>query len=215
MRTANRVTAGRAPHPFRQGDITFEEFLDLVPDGQKADLIDGVIYMASPDNAEAGTLNSWLGSLIHNFVDYYDLGKVYFLRVCYRIGAKRGPEPDIGFVAKELEHLRRRGYIDGPPSLAIEIVSPDSVERDYLQKRSIYEQAGVQEYWIIDPDEQRVTFLVLKGKKYQQVKPTKHIYQSRVLPGLCIDERWLLSKSRPRVYDVLRQLFEKIDKARA
>jgi len=42
----------------------------------------------------------------------------------------------------------------------VEVVSPDSVERDYQLKRDAYEQAGVQSYWIIDPDEKRALFLV-------------------------------------------------------
>src|SRR5205809_39351 len=136
----------------REGRETFEDFLELVPDGQKADLLDGVIYMASPDNTDAGGLTSWLGSILKAFVDHYDLGQLYFSRIAYRIGPKRGPEPDLGYVSKRREATRKRGYIDGPPDLAVEIVSPDSVQRDYLQKRAIYEEAGVREYWIIDLD---------------------------------------------------------------
>jgi Uma2 family endonuclease len=151
--------------PVRQGDCTFEEFLDLVEDGQKADLIDGAIYMASPDNTDAGDLTSWLHVIIGGFVGFHDLGKTYLLRVAYRIGSKRGPEPDIGVVLKTMESQRRRGFIDGPPALAIEIVSPDSVGRDYVQKRALYEAAGVQEYWIIDPDEERATFLRMRDGK--------------------------------------------------
>ncbi len=190
--------------PVRQGDITFEEFLETVPDGQKADLLDGVIYITSPDNTDAADLNGWLGILVFCFVEANDLGKVYFSRVAYRLGPKRGPEPDIGFVPKELESTRRRGYIDGLPTLAVEIVSPDSVGRDYVQKRPIYESAGVGEYWIIDPDEKQATFLVLRGGRYLQLKPKNHIFSSEVLPGFCIDVRWLWKTPRPRTHDVLR-----------
>jgi len=186
--------------------VTFEEFLELVPDGDKADLLDGVIYMASPDNTDAGDLTTWLAIVFGGFVEYHDLGKVYLLRVCYRIGPKRGPEPDLGFVPKALEAMRRRGYIDGPPALAIEIVNPDSVERDYVLKRALYEQAGVREYWIIDPDEQRVTFLVLHGKRFKKVVPVKHVFRSTVLPGLYVDERWLVTPARPKAYEFLRKL---------
>jgi Uma2 family endonuclease len=44
-----------------------------------------------------------------------------------------------------MEHRRRRGFIDGAPALAIEIVSPDSVDRDYVRMLAIYEEAGVAE----------------------------------------------------------------------
>jgi Uma2 family endonuclease len=192
----------------REGDITFEEFLDLSPDGEKADLLDGVIYVASPDNTIAADLNGWLYSLIYTFVEVIDLGKAYVSRVAFRIGPKRGPEPDIGFVPKELESMRTRGYIDGPPSLAVEIVSPDSVSRDYVQKRAIYEEAGVREYWIIDPDAKRATFLRLREGHFKTVTPARHIFHSQVLPGFFVDVRWLWRKRRPRVYDLVRHLLE-------
>lgn len=190
--------------PVRRGEITFEEFLETVPDGGKADLLDGVIYMASPDNTDAANLNTWLAMLIYSFVEARDLGNVYISRVAYRLGSKRGPEPDIGFLPKEWDSTRRRGFIDGPPALAIEIVSPDSVGRDYVQKRSIYESSGVPEYWIVDPDEKRATFLVLRGGRYEAMKPVNHIFASKVLPGFRIDLRWLWKTQRPRIHDALR-----------
>lgn len=197
-----------SPHEIRKGDCTFEEFLTLIGDGQKADLLDGVIYMASPDNTDANELTTWLSTILFGFTSERGLGKIYTLRVAYRIGKKHGPEPDIVFVPKRLERRRRRGYIDGPPALAIEVVSPDSVARDYIQKRAIYEKAGVREYWILDPDEQRATFLVLRKKRYVEILPADHMIKSTVLPGLVLDVRWLTGQTRPSPYQVLQGLLE-------
>ena len=193
------------------GDITFEDFLDLAPDGVQADLLDGVMYMASPDNIDAADLNSWLAGVLVPFVEAQDLGKIYLSRVAYRLSSKRGPEPDIGFVCKARLGLRRRGFIEGRPDLAIEIVSPDSndpgsVERDYVLKRATFEAAGVVEYWILDPDEGRAMFLRLIDGKYMEVLPTNHIFRSEVLPGLELDARWLTTPDRPSAYSVLRNL---------
>jgi Uma2 family endonuclease len=193
----------------REGSYTFEEFLDLIPDGEKADLLDGAIYVASPDNTDAADLMTWLAVILGGFVAAKDLGKIYIARVAYRIGEKRGPEPDIGFVPKELEQNRRRGFIDGPPMLAIEIVSPDSVSRDYIQKRATYEQAGVREYWILDPDENRATFLFLREDgRYEERIIENNILKSEVLPGLVLDVRWLTRHSRPEPVHILRELLE-------
>jgi Uma2 family endonuclease len=104
--------------------------------------------------------------------------------------------------------MRMRGYINGPPALAVEIVSPDSVGRDYVQKRAIYEEAGVCEYWIIDPDAKRAPFLRLREGRFKTVTLPGHIFRSHVLPGFFLDVRWLWSKRRPRVYDVVRRLLE-------
>lgn len=195
----------RPRHP-PEGDTTFREFLALVPDGAKADLLNGVIYMASPDNLDANDLNTWLTLVIGPYVEARDLGKIYISRVAYRLGDKGGPEPDLSFVRKSRLGKRRRGYFAGPPDLAIEIVSPDSIDRDYELKRGIYEKAGVREYWILDPDHGLATFLFLKRRRFVEVKPVKHIIASEVLPGLELDVRWLLSAKRPPSYEVVQRL---------
>lgn len=194
------------PRLFRSGDLTFEDFVDIIPDGQKADLLDGVIYLASPENTDAADLLVWLTTVIGGFVQARDLGKVFVSRVAYRLDKKRSPEPDLGFLPKAREAKLRRGHIEGPPALAIEIVSPDSVARDYVQKRAIYEQAGVGEYWILDPDEQKATFLRLRSGRYKEIAPAKHMISSRIIPGLSLDVRWLLSSERPSAYGVLSDL---------
>ncbi len=207
QRTSRHRRSNRtASSLLREGDITFEEFLSLVEEDQKADLLDGVIYLASPENTDAARLLTWLATVLGGFVDAKGLGSVFLSRVAYRIGLKQGPEPDLGFVPKRQEGIIRRGFVKGPPALAIEIVSPDSVARDYIQKRAIYEQAGVREYWILDPDDHRATFLFLHKKRYKEVSPTNHIIHSKVLPGFHLDVRWLLSRKRPSAYKVLRDL---------
>src|SRR5438132_61432 len=139
--------------------LTFEDFCFLVKDDQKGDLIDGVVYLAPPETTDENDLFVWLICLIADFVDQKDLGKVYGSRVAFRLGEHQSPEPDIAFVRKDRLHLVQRGFVDGPPDLAVEIVSPESVERDYEKKRKQYQDAQVPEYWIVDEIEQKVTLL--------------------------------------------------------
>jgi Uma2 family endonuclease len=195
----NRVT--------QTGLSTFEDFCFQVKRGQKADLIDGVIYMASPDNTDANELFMWLGSLMQFFVNARGLGKVYGSRVAFRLDNYNGPEPDIAFVRKTRLDRVARGHVKGGPDLAVEIVSPDSVERDYQDKRKLYERAKVGEYWIIDEPEQRVTLLRLgPGGKYREVRPRKGELHSQALPGFWIRTAWLWEKPLPILIEVLNQL---------
>ena len=85
--------------------VTFNEFCFLVKDGEKADLIDGVIYMASPENTDANDLFVWLVSLMRFFVDAEDLGKIYGSRVAFRLTDTNSPEPDIAFVIDAIQLL--------------------------------------------------------------------------------------------------------------
>jgi Uma2 family endonuclease len=191
----------------RVAPYTFEDFCALVKDGEKADLIDGVIYMSSPDNTDANSLFMWLGGLINLFVEEKELGKVYGSRVAFRLGETNGPEPDIAFVRKD--HLDRveRGFVRGGPDLAVEIVSPESVNRDYEKKRKQYEDAGIPEYWIVDEPEQKVTPLRLgKGGKYREVRPRKGILHSKALPGFWLRVEWLWQDPLPKTITVLREI---------
>lgn len=201
MNRANQATAARKK-PF-----TFDDFCFLVREDQKADLIDGVIYMASPENTDANELFVWLLSLIHDFVEANDLGKVYGSRVAFRLGETNGPEPDIAFVATKSLHRVQRGRVEGPPDLAIEIVSPDSVERDYEKKRRQYQDAGVPEYWIVDELEEKVTLLRLDRRgEYREVRPRGGELHSKVLPGFWLRPGWLWQDPRPKKTKVLAEI---------
>lgn len=190
----------------RKGQFTFDDFLLLVKEYQKADLLDGVIYMASPESTDDNRLGGWLYRLMSEYVSELDLGEVFYSRVAFRITGKRGPEPDVAFVAKSRMHLVQTGFVAGPPDLALEIVSPDSVKRDYDTKRSIYEKSGVKEYWIIDPAERKATFLHRTRGQFRQLEPTANHFESKVLPGFRLDVRWLWSKRRPSAFHVLKKL---------
>lgn len=188
---------------------TFEDFCLLLKDDQKGDLIDGVIYMASPENTDANKLAVWLGGLIDLFVEEHGLGQVFGSRVAFRLDDTQGPEPDIAFVRQNRLHLVKRGYVEGAPDLAIEIVSPESVERDYETKREQYRQAGVAEYWIVNVMEQRVTLLRLTAAgAYREAKPRKGVLHSRTLPGFWLRPEWLWQQPRPKKTMVLAEILK-------
>jgi Uma2 family endonuclease len=190
----------------RNGHHTFDDFLLLVEEHEKADLLDGVIYMASPESTDDNRLGGWLYRLMSEYAEQTDQGECYYTRVAFRITDKNGPEPDVAFVAKEHLDLVEHGYVDGPPDIAVEIVSPDSVDRDYNLKRSIYEAAGVKEYGIIDPSEQKATFLSRQGDRFVEVSPQDGRYASQLLQGFYLKTEWLWSKQRPSLLAILGEM---------
>src|SRR5437879_5102180 len=89
---------------------SFEEFCFLVHEDQKADLIDGVIYMASPENLDANKLYGWLFWLIAGFIEGKGLGgELFGSRVAFRINKTSSPEPDIGYLLEQHLHREREG----------------------------------------------------------------------------------------------------------
>jgi Uma2 family endonuclease len=189
---------------------TFEEFCDLLQEGQKADLIDGIIYMASPDNVEHYSLYLWLSRLIADYLeDALIAGEIFGSRIAFRLGRTMGPEPDLGFVKGSRLHLVRKNYVDGPPDLAIEIVSPDSVERDYDSKRKQYEVAGVEEYWIIDPLKEKMTcFARSKNGKFKVVRAIGGKVVSKVVPGFWVRPEWFWQSPLPKKRGVLAEILK-------
>jgi Uma2 family endonuclease len=205
-RAPARRTAG-GPLLTRSGPITFEEFCAIIREDQKADLIDGVIYMASPESTEANDLFGWLFSLMHTYAAEKNLGRVFAERVAFRLGERQGPEPDIAFVRVEHADRIHRGHVVGPPDLAIEIVSPESAERDYVRKRQQYQQAKVPEYWIIDEEMGTVLLLRLdKRGRFREVHPRKGRLSSQVFDGFWLEVNWLWQQPRPRMLQVLQLL---------
>jgi len=189
--------------------FTFEEFCRLVPDGQKADLIGGMIYMASPDNLDAGDLTALLLAVMRIYTERHRLGKVYVLRIAFRLSEFESPEPDIAFVSKKRLHLVRRGYVAGPPDAAMEIVSPESAERDYVLKRHQYREAGVPEYWIIDEENHLITLLRLDARgRYRKVRPRHGKYESQVMPGFFLRPEWLWQDPLPETEEMLNWIEE-------
>ena len=188
---------------------TFEDFCLLIKDGEKGDLIDGVIYMSPSESTDENALLLFLMLLIGDFAEERELGLVFVSRVAFRLGKYQGPEPDIAFVRTDRLHLVERGYVDGAPDLAVEIVSPDSIERDYVLKREQYRQAGVPEYWIVDEMSQGVVLLKRSASgAYREVKPRNGVLHSQVLPGFWLRPEWLWQQPRPKKTMVLAEILK-------
>ena len=184
--------------------ITFGEFYEMVREDQKADLIDGVIHMASPESLEGNDLVGWVLVVLRLFVRKRHLGQVYFERVAFRLAEHQSPEPDIAFVRQDRLHLARYGFFNGPPDVAFEFVSPESVQRDYEVKRRKYEEAKVSEYWIIDEHMQTVQLLHAgTDGVYQETEPVEGRFESRSIPGFYLRPEWLWQSPMPDEMQIL------------
>jgi Uma2 family endonuclease len=191
----------------RSGVFTYDDFCAILSDGRKGDLIDGAIYLDGPESAKNNELFGWLVALMGLYVRKRKLGEVHASRVCCRLDDNNAPEPDILFVAeKNCDRLTRRG-VEGPPDLAVEIVAPESVERDYDKKRRQYQRFKIPEYWIIDEEERKVILLRLNARgKYREVVPRKGIFHSQAIDGFWLDPNWLWQDPFPDELDTLKQL---------
>ena len=190
--------------------VTVPEFYRLIPDGQKADLIDGVIYMASPDSIHSNDLTVLVAFLLRGYNAARRIGgRVYVNRVAFRLARRRAPEPDVAYIRPERIHLVSATDVKGAPDIAVEVVSPESRIRDYRLKKRIYQEAGVTEYWILDPRKDRFEFHQLIEGKYRAMElEREHIFRSQVLPGFWLDENWLRAEPLPNDYECLQAILK-------
>ncbi|MEW6278365.1 MAG: Uma2 family endonuclease [Candidatus Eremiobacterota bacterium] len=197
------------PLPRFESDlVTVDEFYALVPDGQKADLLEGVIYLASPDSSINDRINQFLIVVLGGFVQAHRLGRVTGSRFAYRLTEHRAPEPDVAVVAasRVASVISPREGL-GPPDVAVEIVARDSRSRDYGEKKEIYQSSGVAQYWIIDPLQRRCEFHRLQSGRYGLVPLEENrIFRSTSVPGFWLDVDWLIGPDLPNDYECLQLL---------
>ncbi|MBX7253304.1 MAG: Uma2 family endonuclease [Candidatus Promineofilum sp.] len=131
----------------------------------------------------------FLFELLKAYVLKHQLGKVYVAPLPVRLRAGRYREPDVFFVSTQRVHEAEGKYPSGA-DLVMEIVSgsPSDRERDLVQKRHDYAQAGIPEYWIVDPDEGAITVLWLEGEAYVEHGRFAggETATSRLLPGFAV-----------------------------
>ena len=164
--------------------MTEREFVDWVGDG-RAEWVNGEVIIMSPINFEHADLQQFLFRLIGDFADEHDLGKVLAEPFQIRFELEKSRRsPDIIFVSNRKMSLMKSSHFEAARDLIVEIVSPDSQNRDRREKFLEYEKAGVREYWIVDPLSEKIdAFALGKDRKLKAIPEKADKIFSKVLSG--------------------------------
>lgn len=141
----------------KEESYTIEDIYAL-PDGERAELIDGHIYYMAPPNRKHQKLSMEISNIISNYIhSHKGACEVYAAPFAVYLDdvSNTYVEPDISVIC-DPNKLDDRGC-KGAPDWIIEIVSPASRKMDYLLKLFKYRSAGVREYWIVDIAKNRIT----------------------------------------------------------
>jgi Uma2 family endonuclease len=187
--------------------MTEEEFEAWCDEDVKAEYVNGEVIVHSPVSTRHNDAVLFLAGLLRVIVQQHDLGRVLGpeLQVRLRPGLRR--VPDLLFVAKERADMIHPTLVEGAPDLIVEIVSPDSVERDWREKYLEYQAAGVGEYWVVDLEYQRMAvYRLSEERRYQAVSAEEGVYRSQVLPGFWLRTEWLWQEPLPNELDVVREM---------
>jgi Uma2 family endonuclease len=202
MATLVQATSAR---PLPEGKISYEQFLEWLDEDTWAEWVDGEVILMSPVNDEHQSLAMYLKVMMGFYVNSGGLGTVLDEPFQMKSGSNLpGRSPDILFVSAERQHLIQRHFLNGPADLVVEVISPESRARDRGEKYYEYEQAGVREYWIIDPERKQVEFYVLSEKGIYQPAFVGHEgeYRSAAIEGFWLRVEWLWE--RPPMMEVIK-----------
>jgi Uma2 family endonuclease len=184
--------------------MTYEEFLAWADEDTLAEWVDGQVIVNSPANAKHQRLLRFLLRVLAGYVDVQGAGEVFEAPFQMKL-PRSGREPDLLYVATAHLARVRPTYVDGPADLVVEIISPDSVERDRQTKFAEYATGGVPEYWLLEPDAEQVEFYRLDAHgAYQSIAPdAAGVYRSAALPGFWLHVAWLWQEPHPDEQQVL------------
>ena len=134
---------------------TLEEVHSLPDDGNKYELVRGELFVTPPPTDDHETILARLSRLLEPFVAANDLGFVYHPRAVLRY---QGSEVEPDLMVRQPQPAPGRDWDVAPiPSLVVEVLSGSTRRRDRGEKKDLYMDAGVAEYWIMDPERRTVT----------------------------------------------------------
>ena len=147
--------------------MTLSEYRDADEvEGGRCELIDGEYYLMPPPTIEHQLLIDFLARMINNWASSFDpIPGWAFTTVGLALNDLYAPTPDIVYLRAGNLRLVRRGMVEGPPDLVVECLSSDR-RRDPVMKRAVYAEAGIPEYWVLDPVNDSITVFELTGTEY-------------------------------------------------
>lgn len=191
-------------------EMTFEEYLKAYNsvEGVRTEWVNGKVevYQVS-NNIKHQKLIGLLYLLLYHFLSRRAIGQVLLAGVPMKIEEiQHAREPDLLVILNEHSIRIKETYLDGVADIVIEIVSPESDERDHGKKFVEYEAAGVPEYWLLDPirSETYVYTLGADGRYRLTARDAQGRLVSAVLPGFALDPELLWRETLPSGAEVIR-----------
>ncbi|MDO4617053.1 MAG: Uma2 family endonuclease [Lachnospiraceae bacterium] len=183
----------------QQGEYTMDDFYAL-PEDQRWELIDGYLFEMNSPTSYHQLIAGEVYRQIANFIIHHDgdcTPFIYPMDVQLDRDNRTMVEPDV-IIMCDPDQITARNLV-GAPDFVLEVLSPSTRKRDLKIKLSKYEQAGVREYWVVDPYQRVVLFYFFESSEYMTIYPIDaeipvNIYEGELKISLTRVLKWLPEK---------------------
>ncbi|MDW7650567.1 MAG: Uma2 family endonuclease [Bacillota bacterium] len=157
--------------PDSQKKFTYQDYLKLPWEpGYRYEILDGMLIKEPSPNVMHQRVSRRLLRILEDYFQKADpVGEVFNAPLDVTFHDITVVQPDLFYVSGKQKPIVKETRIDGPPALAVEILSPTNSRKDRLQKMQIYQKAGVEHYWLVDPKEQTLECFTLSDGLYVRI----------------------------------------------
>ena len=178
-----------------QEALTYADLATFPDDGLRREIIDGELIVSPAPRIRHQKVLARLHLIFGNHLAVSGGGEVFFAPVDVVLSDSNVVEPDLLFVADDQSDLMTEANVQGAPALVVEVRSQPRIDR--VRKRDLYARFGAAQYWIVDPDADRVEVYRLAGDdrypKPEIFEPGETLTYDR-LPGLQVDLTQLFAR---------------------
>ncbi|MBN1698630.1 MAG: Uma2 family endonuclease [Spirochaetales bacterium] len=167
--------------------LTYRDFILFPDNGKRHELIDGDHFITPAPSIRHQIVSKNIEYLFERYFRNSDTGIILDAPVDVYLSDFDIVEPDLIIIKKENQKIIRDNYIKGHPDMVVEIISPSTQKNDIELKKHLYEKYGVEEYWIVDPDNNEVQQYVLREGTYMKRGTFTDGITAHILPDLSID----------------------------
>jgi Uma2 family endonuclease len=146
--------------------VTWAEWRQMPEENRIIELWRGEVVMSPAASRTHQRVVFLMATALEAAVQQRGVGEMYIAPFDVRLGVDTVLQPDVLVVSGGTGAVVHEGWIDGPPDLVVEVVSASGRRRDYVRKLTMYRDAGVPEYWIIEPALGRVVINSLRSGEY-------------------------------------------------
>jgi Uma2 family endonuclease len=168
--------------------LTYNDYCLLPNNGRRYEIIDGELFVTpSPRRAHQNVVTQ-LSYYLVEFVKREGGGRVYVAPFDVVFSFHDVVEPDILYVAKERAPVVTEKNVQGAPDLVVEVLSETTAEIDRTTKLKLYARYGVQEYWLVDPEQCTAEIYRREARGFERVaslQPSDSL-TTPLLPGFSL-----------------------------